>query len=105
MYDTFFFLFLPKSTNHYTVSILPEFSTLFNSTKYNAYLIKKFSEYNICHTAWTIKFVHGERPRGNGPGAVPPNSNIEGRGNGPTIRRNGPSPQYYYWGERPWGLG
>ena len=48
------------------------------------------------HTAWTIKFVHGERPRGNGPGAVPPNSNIEGRGNGPTIRGNGPSPQYYY---------
>ena len=47
-------------------------------------------------TAWTIKFVHGERPRGNGPGAVPPNSNIEGRGIGPTIRGNGPSPQYYY---------
>ena len=26
------------------------------------------------HTAWTVKFVHGERPQGNGPGAVPPNS-------------------------------
>ena len=25
-------------------------------------------------TAWTAKFVHGERPQGNGPGAVPPNS-------------------------------
>ena len=50
-------------------------------------------------TAWTVKFVHGERPQGNGPGAVPPNSGavppplyINIKGNGPGAVPPGPFP-------------
>ena len=74
---------IPYSAPEYWCASRSASAKMIHEKVFLVLLADKIGGKKIDHTAWTVKFVHGERPRGNGPGAVPPNSNIEGRGRSP----------------------
>ena len=88
---------IPYSAPEYWCASRSASAKMIHEKVFLVLLADKIGGKKIDHTAWTVKLVHGERPQGNGPAAVPSNSGAVPLGPFPMDKLDSPSGMLAMW--------